>query len=178
MVEPTATSMEQIRAELQEKYFGIIDNKDKLVLHTDEENLKLYLHWDEQTMSIVVDVPLLQDLCPDDFRYFLDEWHIYVRKVNKVIVDAQEFEPIEGIPISMTEAQCPPPLCNRVSFYARFNFPNFTPSSHLNFASERGSEPRINWTEEHDAKYVRARCHIAGWHIKQAEGKGTDQLGT
>ena len=148
MVDTQNTDMKQIEQELQEQFFRIVKNRSDYKVAVDEANLKVSTFFDDSKMSIITEVPCVQGVPPEQFKYFVDNWLDCVSHMNPLIKEVKELEPVQGIKVGRTLAEAPWPLANRVTYVARYPIKDYKDDEHLIMLSQRGAESRIQMTEQ------------------------------
>lgn len=82
-----------------------------------------------------------------------------------MIEEVKILEPVNGYGTGRTVAVCPWPLSKRIMYSARYPCLDYKPGEHIFLMSERGSEPRIVFTELEAANYALAKLYVAGWNF-------------
>ena len=129
-----------IEKELQDKFFQTIADNANVTLNTDEPNMKISTTFQDAQMCVITIVPCVEDLLPDDFIPFIENWADCIKDINPLLCRVEKLEPIQGYPVGKTVAECPWPLSNRINICARYPRLNWKPKEHLFVMSERGAE--------------------------------------
>jgi hypothetical protein len=142
----------------------------------DQDGIKVFTTFEGAMMSSVVEVALVEGLTPmEDFNFFIENWPTCAPKVNPLIIELKELEPVYGVPIAYTIAKCPSPLSNRINFNARYVRYDREPGEILFMLSERGAESRITSFE---SNLVKAKLVIAGWQFIPVRNTVGEVVGT
>ena len=142
----------------------------------DQDGIKVFTTFEGAMMSSVVEVAMVEGLTPmEDFNFFIENWPICAHKVNPLIIELKELEPVDGVSVAYTIAKCPAPLSNRINFAARYVRYDREPGEILFLMSERGAESRITTV---DKDLVKAQLFIAGWQFIPVEDACGEVIGT
>ena len=154
----------------------LVESRASLNKTFDQDGLIVYTAFEDAKMSSVVEVACVEGLTPmGDFNYFIENWATCAPKVNPLIFDLKELEPVDGVPVAYTIAKCPAPLSNRINFAARYVRYDREPGEILFLMSERGAESRITTV---DKDLVKAQLFVAGWQFIPVEDACGEVIGT
>lgn len=154
----------------------LVENRKSLNKTFDQDGITVYTTFEDAKMSSVVEVALVEGLSPmGNFNYFIENWATCAPKVNPLIIELKEMEPVDGVPIAYTIAKCPSPLNNRINFNARYVRYDRQPGEILFMLSEKGAESRITTI---DKNLVKAQLFVAGWQFIPVEDSCGEVIGT
>jgi hypothetical protein len=133
--------LKEIEKELQALFLATTGDLSQLPRVAVEENGKYNVHQanDGNKMSVVIEANF-DDLVPDNFLYFMENWATCSTVLNPMIISAIELEPIQGYNVGKAIADVPWPLWKRITMSARYPIINFRDNEHLFILSERGAE--------------------------------------
>lgn len=157
--------LKTIEVELQNQFIKTVTDRANLTLNIDEPNIKVYTTFQDSNMVVVAEAPCVEDLHPDDFIVFIENWADCIADINPLLCRVDKLAPIQGYPVGRTVAQCPWPLSNRINICARYPVLNWKPNEHLMVMSVRGAES-VNHLTEADGDCCLATLFIAGWHFE------------
>lgn len=117
--------MKSVEKELQALFLQTTADLSKYPKVATEENGKYNVHQSNNgnKMSVIIEANF-DDLVPDNFIYFMENWAVCSTKLNPMIASAVELEPIEGYNIGKAIADVPWPLWKRVTISARYPIVN------------------------------------------------------
>ncbi len=52
----------------------MIEERTQYPKSIDEPNMIVYSAFEESKLSVITEVPLVSDLLPNDFKYFIENW--------------------------------------------------------------------------------------------------------
>lgn len=105
----------------------------------------------------------MEDVQPDDFKFFIENWAECASKLNPLIEEVKLLEPVNGYGTGRTVAVCPWPMSKRLMYTARYPCLNYRPGEHVFLMSSTGAEPRVEFTPEDAKIYAMAYLYVAGY---------------
>jgi hypothetical protein len=116
-------------------------------------------------MTMVTEIKVINNLYPDDFKYFIENWGTVAPKLNPQLASITLLPEVEGYGTAKSVANAPYPLSNRVSFTARYPQVNYREHEHIFVVSSLGLDRIIsqNLTEKEKNDLVIATVFIGGW---------------
>ena len=116
-------------------------------------------------MTMVTEIKVIDNLYPEDFKYFLENWSEVAPKLNPQLASIQILPEEQGYGVGKTIANAPFPLSNRVSFTARYPQVNYRDNEHIFLVSSLGLDEVIsqNLNEKEKKDLVVATVFIGGW---------------
>lgn len=156
----------QIEQELLLHFFNLINNRTSFKVAVDEKHVKVYTKFEESKMSVITEVPFVEGLIPDDFRFFIQNWAECAPKLNPLIESVQLLDPVNGYGTGKTVAVCPWPLSKRIMYTARYPLLDYKPGHHVFLMSERGAESRIDFTKQDAKDFALAKLYVAGYSFE------------
>lgn len=176
MVDTTETQdLKQIELELQTLFFKVVDERQTFPKVVEEPNMTIYQTvQDDGKTNIVTEVPLVEGVLPDEFKYFIENWAVAAKEINPMLDSITELEPVQGYKVSRSVANAPWPLSNRVVYAARYPCIDYKPNEHVYVMSERGAESRMIWTEQDEKDFALGKVFVAGWSFQPvSDSEGT-----
>ena len=69
-------------------------DRSKLTLNIDEPNIKVYTTFQDSNMIVVAEAPCVEDLHPDDFIVFIENWADCIADINPLLCRVDKLAPI------------------------------------------------------------------------------------
>lgn len=173
-----AVSPQLVEKQLQAHFFNLTENRSQFKKSELDKNLIVYTLFEGSKMTVITEVPHVPDLVPEDFKYFINNWVDCAAALNPLIESVEILEPVDGYGTGRTIAVCPWPLSKRLMYSARYPCLDFKPNHHIFIMSEKGSEPRIVFTETDAKTYALAKLYVAGWSFAPIIDSNNAVIGT
>ena len=156
----------------------MINNRHTLKRAVDDKNLIVYTAFEGNKVTVITEVPELEDIHPDDFQYFIENWAECATKLNPLIEEVKLLDPVNGYGTGRTVAVCPWPMSKRLMYTARYPCINYKPSEHVFLMSSLGAESRSEFTPEDAKIYAMAYLYVAGYLFAPIQNAVSGNIGT
>lgn len=67
----------------------MIENRGTFEKVVNEPEFIIYTSFEESKMSVISEIPSVEDLLPEDFIYFIENWSSCAQKINPMIEEVK-----------------------------------------------------------------------------------------